>query len=90
MPISSGDEILISCGAAALDGVEDEGERAPCLPAVLRAEAEEDDAAFAQADLDECGAAREMCQKLGIDEVLITISHCRTHATAYAVAVGDQ
>ena len=34
------------------------------------------------------GAARELCEKLGIEQVLITISHCRTHATAYAVAVG--
>jgi phosphopantetheinyl transferase (holo-ACP synthase) len=29
-----------------------------------------------------------MCEKLGIAEMLISISHCRTHATAYAVAVG--
>ena len=36
------------------------------------------------------GAARELCEKLGVDEVLITISHCRTHATAYALAVGRQ
>jgi holo-[acyl-carrier protein] synthase len=34
------------------------------------------------------GAARELCEKLGIAEVHISISHCRTHATAYAVAVG--
>jgi holo-[acyl-carrier protein] synthase len=34
------------------------------------------------------GAARELCQKLGIAEVLLSISHCRTHATAYALAVG--
>jgi len=36
------------------------------------------------------GAARELCEKLGIEQVLITISHCRTHATAYAVAVGKE
>ena len=35
------------------------------------------------------GGAREMCEKLGIGEMLISISHCRTHATAYAVAEGD-
>ena len=34
------------------------------------------------------GGAREMCEKLGIAEMLISISHCRTHATAYALAVG--
>src|SRR3954447_821504 len=34
------------------------------------------------------GAAQELCEKRGIEEVLITISHCRTHAMAYAIAVG--
>src|SRR5262245_8330951 len=34
------------------------------------------------------GAARELGEKLGIAEMLISISHCRTHATAYAIAVG--
>ena len=34
------------------------------------------------------GGAREMCEKLGVTEMLISISHCRTHATAYALAVG--
>jgi len=34
------------------------------------------------------GAARELCAKLGIVEMQISISHCRTHATAFAVAVG--
>lgn len=33
------------------------------------------------------GAAREIADQLGIREVLISISHCRSHATAYAVAV---
>ena len=36
------------------------------------------------------GGAREMCEKLGISEMLISISHCRTHATAYALAVGRE
>jgi phosphopantetheinyl transferase (holo-ACP synthase) len=31
-----------------------------------------------------------MCEKLGIAEMLISISHCRTHATAYALAVGRE
>jgi holo-[acyl-carrier protein] synthase len=34
------------------------------------------------------GGAREAAQQLGITEMLITISHCHTHATAYALAAG--
>ena len=34
------------------------------------------------------GGAREVCEKLGITDIMITISHCRTHATAFAIAVG--
>jgi holo-[acyl-carrier protein] synthase len=33
------------------------------------------------------GGAQEVAKSLGIDQVLITISHCRTYATATAVAV---
>ena len=33
------------------------------------------------------GRARDFAGQLGIDEVLITISHCRAYATATAVAV---
>ena len=33
------------------------------------------------------GGAREYAQKQGIDEILITISHCRSYATATAIAV---
>lgn len=33
------------------------------------------------------GGAREIAGKLGIDSVLITISHCRSYATATAVAL---
>ena len=33
------------------------------------------------------GGAREYCEKLGIDDVLITISHCRSYATATAIAL---
>jgi len=36
------------------------------------------------------GAASELAGKLGIAEMLISISHCRTHATAYALAVGKE
>jgi len=34
--------------------------------------------------------ARRVAQTLGISKVLVTISHCRTHATAYAVALGSK
>ena len=34
------------------------------------------------------GGAREVVDKLGIDQMLISISHCRSHATAYALALG--
>jgi len=34
------------------------------------------------------GGARAVCDQLGITEVLISISHCRSHATAYALALG--
>ena len=32
------------------------------------------------------GGAREHCERLRIGEMLISISHCRTHAVAYATA----
>ena len=34
------------------------------------------------------GGAKEVVQQLGIAKLLVSISHCRTHATAYAIAVG--
>ena len=34
------------------------------------------------------GGALEVSRKLGIETVLISISHCRAYATAYAIAVG--
>jgi holo-[acyl-carrier protein] synthase len=34
------------------------------------------------------GGARDVVEKLGISEMLISISHCRSHATAYALAQG--
>ena len=36
------------------------------------------------------GGAKEVAEKLGITKMLITISHCRTHATAYALAVNEK
>jgi holo-[acyl-carrier protein] synthase len=36
------------------------------------------------------GGAREACERLGVARLLISISHCRTHATAYAVALGKE
>jgi holo-[acyl-carrier protein] synthase len=36
------------------------------------------------------GKAREICESKGIQEVMLSISHCRTHATAYALALGGQ
>ena len=34
------------------------------------------------------GGAKEAARQIGAAEVLVTISHCRTHATATAIAVG--
>jgi holo-[acyl-carrier protein] synthase len=34
------------------------------------------------------GGARSVVEQSGIREMLISISHCRSHATAYAVAIG--
>ena len=35
-----------------------------------------------------CGAAKEIALQRGIGDILISISHCRTYATAYALALG--
>ena len=34
------------------------------------------------------GRARELSEEAGIDEIIISISHCRSHAVAYALALG--
>lgn len=34
------------------------------------------------------GGALEVSSRLGIERILISISHCRSHATAYALALG--
>ena len=36
------------------------------------------------------GGARRVCEELGIAEMHISISHCRSHATAYALAAGRE
>jgi holo-[acyl-carrier protein] synthase len=35
------------------------------------------------------GGARDLCEQTGITEIQISISHCRSHATAYALAICD-
>lgn len=34
-----------------------------------------------------CGAAKDIAQDLRISDILLSISHCRAYATAYALAV---
>lgn len=36
-----------------------------------------------------CGAARDRALELQITDVMLSISHCRAYATAYAVALAD-
>jgi holo-[acyl-carrier protein] synthase len=36
------------------------------------------------------GGAREAIEQLGVTEIHVTISHCRSHATATAIAVGRE
>jgi holo-[acyl-carrier protein] synthase len=35
-----------------------------------------------------CGEAKEAALRRGIGDIMISISHCRTYATAFAVAIG--
>ncbi len=35
------------------------------------------------------GGAREVCENLGVAQMLISISHCRHYATATAIALAD-
>jgi holo-[acyl-carrier protein] synthase len=35
-----------------------------------------------------CGRAREIARERGIGDIQLSIGHCRTYATAYAMAVG--
>ena len=34
------------------------------------------------------GGAKEVVERLGVARLLVSISHCHTHATAYAIAIG--
>ena len=36
------------------------------------------------------GGVKEAVEQLGVADILVTISHCRTHATATAIAVGPR
>ena len=36
------------------------------------------------------GGAKQAADRLGVAHVFVSISHCRTHATAYAIAVGTR
>ena len=36
------------------------------------------------------GGLRDLVQQLGVAELLVSISHCRSHATAYAIALGGE
>lgn len=36
------------------------------------------------------GGAKDVARRLGVTQILLSISHCRTHATAYAVAVCEE
>jgi len=40
-----------------------------------------------QPNLNIKGGARDQAEQMGVDEILITISHCRAYATATAIAV---
>src|SRR5579885_579092 len=79
---------ILSARCASLDGVEDEGERAPRLAAVLRAEADEYDAAFAESCFDDRGAAREVLraeEPARTQNVLLTLGVARDHLGALRV-----
>ena len=36
-----------------------------------------------------CGAAKDHAQQVRVSDVRLSIAHCRSHATAYAIAVGE-
>ncbi|MCE5301490.1 MAG: holo-ACP synthase [Planctomycetaceae bacterium] len=36
------------------------------------------------------GGVKELVEQLGIQEIQVTISHCRTHATAFVIALGKE
>ncbi len=36
------------------------------------------------------GAIKDLIEQQGVGEILVTLSHCRTHATAYAIVMGRE
>lgn len=36
------------------------------------------------------GGVKDVVEQLGIREIQVSISHCRTHATAFAIAIGKE
>jgi len=36
------------------------------------------------------GAVKDFVEQLGVSKVLVSVAHCRTHATAYALALGRE
>jgi holo-[acyl-carrier protein] synthase len=36
------------------------------------------------------GGVKDVVERLGIRKLLVSISHCRSHATAYAIALGEK
>ena len=36
------------------------------------------------------GGAKEIVERLGVAQILVSISHCHTHAMAYAIAIGPE
>ena len=36
------------------------------------------------------GAVKDIVEQLGVSKVLVSVAHCRTHATAYALALGRE
>ena len=37
-----------------------------------------------------CAGVRDVVERLGVSKILVSISHCHTHATAYAIALGTK
>jgi len=45
---------------------------------------------FGQTTVAVRGAVKDIVEQLGVARVLVSIAHCRTHATAYALALGRE
>lgn len=35
------------------------------------------------------GGAHEVCNQLGVTDMMVSLSHCRSHASAFAIALGN-